>query len=110
MEEFESYPIDLDVKAVVVGLDTQFTYTKMCIASLYLHTAQAKFIATNNDAYDIVGGRRMPGAGSMVESIQYTLGDMFGDREKCVPEIIGKPNPYVVELIKKEHNIVDPSR
>ena len=46
--------IDPEVKAVVVGLDTKFTYTKLCLASLYINTGGAKFIATNDDAYDIV--------------------------------------------------------
>ena len=58
MEQFEKYEIDPEVKAVVVGLDTKFTYAKLCIANLYIQTGGAKFIATNNDAYDIVGKRR----------------------------------------------------
>ena len=73
MEDFEKYPIDPDVGAVVVGLDTKYTYSKLSIASLYIQTAGAKFIATNDDAYDVVAGRKMPGAGAMVSSILYTL-------------------------------------
>lgn len=74
LDEFETYKLDPEVKAVVVGLDTSYTYSKLCIASLYIHTGGARFIATNDDAYDMVNGRRMPGAGSMVQSIKYTLG------------------------------------
>lgn len=59
---------------MVVGLDTNFNYTKLSIASLYIHTGGCKFIATNDDAYDMVGGRKVPGAGAMVQSIKYTLG------------------------------------
>ena len=59
---------------MIVGLDTAFTYAKLCIASLYINTAGAKFIATNDDAYDMVKGRKMPTAGALLESIKYTLG------------------------------------
>ena len=33
---FETYKLDPEVKAVVVGLDNRFTYAKLCLASLYL--------------------------------------------------------------------------
>ena len=69
LDEFEKYELDPAVKAVVVGLDTKFTYSKLCLASLYINNGGAKFIATNNDSYDVVQGRRMPAAGAMVESI-----------------------------------------
>jgi ribonucleotide monophosphatase NagD (HAD superfamily) len=72
--EFETYKLDPLVSAVVVGLDTAFTYTKLCIASMYIQTAGCKFIATNDDAYDMVGGRKLPAAGAMVSSIKYSLG------------------------------------
>ncbi len=54
------------MQAVVVGLDTKYTYAKTCIASMYIHTGGAKFIACNDDAYDMIKDRRMPGAGAMV--------------------------------------------
>lgn len=69
------------MKAVVVGLDTAFTYAKLCIASLYIHMGGARFIATNDDAYDMVNGRKMPGAGAMVASIKYSLGQLGAKSE-----------------------------
>ena len=66
LDDFEAYKLDPEVKAVVVGLDTSFTYAKLCLASLYIATGEARFIATNDDAYDMVNGRKMPGAGAMV--------------------------------------------
>jgi hypothetical protein len=36
MQEFDEYQLDPEIKAVVVGLDTKYTYTKMCLASLYI--------------------------------------------------------------------------
>ena len=32
------------------------------------------------------------------------------DQERKQPEVVGKPNPYVVELIQKEHNIINRER
>lgn len=69
MEDFENYPINPKIQAVVVGLDTKFTYAKLAIASLYINTGGVKFIATNDDAFDMLGDRMMPGAGGMVSSI-----------------------------------------
>lgn len=66
LDEFETYKLDPEVKAVVVGLDSTFTYAKLCIASLYIHAGGAKFIATNDDAYDMINGRKLPAAGAMV--------------------------------------------
>lgn len=54
LEDYQEYPIDPEIKAVVVGLDTKFTYKKLCLATLYIQTGKAKFIATNDDAHDII--------------------------------------------------------
>lgn len=99
MEDFEKYPLDKEVQAVVVGLDTKFTYAKLAIASLYLNTGGVQFIATNDDAFDMLGDRMMPGAGGIVSSIQYTLDSSKLGKEKSQAKVIGKPNPYVIELI-----------
>ena len=93
--------MDLKIKAVVVGLDTKFTYKKLCIATLYIQTGGAKFIATNDDAYDMIQGKIQPGAAAMVEGIKATL----SREEGSDPEIIGKPNPFTIDLIMKEHKI-----
>ena len=73
IDDFENYHLDSEVSAVVVGLDTNFTYSKLCIASLYIHTGGAKFVACNDDAYDMVGDRRFPGAGFMISSLKTVL-------------------------------------
>ena len=125
LDNFEAYQLDPEVQAVVVGLDTKYSYAKLCIASMYIHTGGAKFIACNDDAYDMVRDRRMPGAGAMVASIRYTLGQLDqensstrhdsdqGDNEnidRSDPLVIGKPNPWVVDLIQKERDCPDKSR
>ena len=110
MEDFENYPLDPRVQAVVVGLDTQFSYGKLAIASLYVNSGGARFIATNDDPFDIVNGRIQPGAGAMVQAIQYSLDETKLGKERCTPEVVGKPNPYAIELICQEHNIRDKKR
>ena len=113
IEDFENYTLDKDVSAVVVGLDIKFTYSKLCIATLYIHTGGAKFIACNDDAYDMVGGKRSPGAGFMISSLKTILSqheEQDGVSSHRQPIIIAKPNPYVIELIQKERNVKDKSR
>lgn len=61
--------IDHSIGAVVVGLDTKFSYQKLAMAVLQIQSGKAKFFATNDDAYDMVGGKRSPGAGAMVTAI-----------------------------------------
>ena len=109
--EFENYQLDSEVDAVVVGDDPKFTYAKIAIASLFIHDGGAKFIATNDDAYDMIGTRRMPGAGAMLAAIKQSLGTLDMSQYpktinkdevlgKTEPLVIGKPNPWAVELIR----------
>ena len=44
---FNEYPIKKDVSAVVVGLDENFDYAKLCLACLYIQTG-SKFVCTND--------------------------------------------------------------
>jgi len=63
------HPVD----AVVVGHDTAFNFRKLCIANVLLQwNADARLVATNMDAFDLVGadGRRIPGNGSLVASVR----------------------------------------
>jgi ribonucleotide monophosphatase NagD (HAD superfamily) len=63
------------IGAVVVGATTAFDYSQLAIASLYLGSS-CLFVATNMDAYDVVGGdkRRLPGNGCLVEAISVATG------------------------------------
>ena len=74
--DFEHYQLDPEVKALIVGYDPKFTYAKLVIAALYLHSGNATFIATNDDAYDMIAGRRMPAAGAMLAAIKQSLGSL----------------------------------
>jgi phosphoglycolate/pyridoxal phosphate phosphatase family enzyme len=76
---------------VVVGWDRGLTYDKLAQAHLAV-CAGARFIATNRDAtYPDAGGRTLPGGGSIVAALAASTG--------VEPPVIGKPDPYCLELI-----------
>ncbi len=81
---------------VAVGLDRRFTYDKLAKACLALRKG-AVFLASNTDATFPVEGGELPGAGGMVAAIEKVSGRR--------PHVTGKPNPYVMELIEKEHGL-----
>lgn len=85
-----------EADVVAVGLDRAVTYEKLCKAHVNLRKG-AVFLASNNDhTYPLEHGD-LPGAGSIVAAIE------FSSRKK--PYIVGKPNPYALELIRKEHGL-----
>jgi HAD superfamily hydrolase (TIGR01450 family) len=62
------------VDAVVVGHDTAFTFRKLTIATNLLRCSpHAPLIATNLDAFDLVGtnGYHIPGNGALVRSVRH---------------------------------------
>ncbi|UQS86762.1 TIGR01457 family HAD-type hydrolase [Nicoliella spurrieriana] len=72
---------------VVVGLDTEVTYEKFCIATLAIQHG-AKFIGTNPDT-NIPNERGMlPGAGSLVDLVRYAT--------QVEPTLIGKPKAVIL--------------
>jgi phosphoglycolate/pyridoxal phosphate phosphatase family enzyme len=92
------------VDAVCVGLDTEFNYRKLCIANVLLQRfPDALLIATNEDAYDLVGSgaRHLPGNGSLVKAIECC------SQRKAIN--VGKPSKILAELLSEEHGL-DPSR
>jgi 4-nitrophenyl phosphatase len=83
--------------AVVVGICRQFTYDWMNDAFQQIQEGAA-FIATNTDAtYPVEEGRIVPGAGAVVASIAAAAG--------VEPRVIGKPNPFLVQLILEEASV-----
>ena len=67
---FANARADPRVGAVVVGADHSFEFGALAIASLYLESPEVLFVATNTDAFDIVGKRRLPGNGCLVAAVQ----------------------------------------
>lgn len=90
---------------------------KLQIGSLYLNEAKVPLIVTNDDATALIGGHYMPGAGATLQSLLAASGLKRGSthassslEEPGTFDLIGKPNPFTVALIKEEHNIEEGSR
>jgi 4-nitrophenyl phosphatase len=81
---------------VAVGLDRKFTYDKLAKAYLALKRG-AVFLVSNTDVTFPTEEGELPGAGGMVAAIERVSGKR--------PHVVGKPNPYVLELIEKEHRL-----
>lgn len=111
---YRTVEVNPEVQAVIVGLDTNFNYHKLAMANLHLQSGAhggkpARFIACNNDAWDSVGGLKYPGAGALIQAIMTSLNNEDGGQRTEPPELTGKPNPFVVDLILR-HNSLDKSR
>jgi len=88
---------DPDVAAVVCGLDTQVTYTKLSKAFQYLtRNPGCHFIATNEDSTFPVSNGLLPGAGAVSAPLRYALG-----RD---PVCTGKPSSTMLDCIKAKVN------
>jgi 4-nitrophenyl phosphatase len=88
---------DQPLDAVVVGLCRTFSYDLMNDA-MQLIRGGAKFVATNPDTtYPVEGHRLIPGSGSIVAAVQACV--------ETEPFVVGKPNPFLVELVLEEWNL-----
>lgn len=89
---------DPDVDALVIGIDTEFTYRKLASIVPY-KDSQVKIIGLNRDLlFPSDGGVILPGCGSIVNCIEGTLG-------RRADLIIGKPQPLLAKLIMKDHGM-----
>lgn len=89
-------PID----AVVVGHDTSFSFRKLSIANVLLQrNPQALWVATNKDAFDLVGadGRHIPGNGSLVAALECSSGRTAVN--------VGKPSQLLIDLLESVHGV-----
>lgn len=97
----ESIRTDPEVKCVVVGLDVNFTYEKMCRACIYLNRTtetECLLIGTNVDAtFPLPNGHLIPGGGSVVNAVAFASGR--------TPIFMGKPNTAMFEFLHRKHNI-----
>lgn len=86
-------PLDQDVGAVIVGLDTKINYTRLAITLQYLQQGEDKvhFLATNIDSTFPQKGLILPGAGAIVESVTYSSGR--------TPIACGKPSQNMLDAI-----------
>ena len=108
-DEYSKEAIDPEVGAVVQGLDLGFNYYKMAMATLYIEHGTARYICCSADKYDLINGRKFPGPAVLTEAITATL-NLSMEGERKTPVIVGKPNPYVIDLIMRQHSLTDKSR
>ena len=93
--DFEQYGSAVD--AVVVGHDTDFNFRKLCIANVLLQrNAACQLIATNRDAFDLVGedSRQIAGNGCVVAALEYS--------SKRTAINCGKPSQTLADLIARQ--------
>jgi 4-nitrophenyl phosphatase len=104
LSEFSSFGLKLTnehklVKAVVIGLDVEFSYAKLAEVLAVVKKNKCKIVACNVDAnYPVENGNLMPGSGPIVSAIENAC-------EKKVDYIIGKPNTYMLEDLAQEHKL-----
>lgn len=88
------------MRAVIVGFDHHFNYTKLAKAKHYLSSQpECLFLAANMDSSYPDVHHILPGTGSIVSAIQVAAG-----RE---PKVIGKPNTLAFEAIRAIHPEID---
>ena len=92
------------VGAVVVGMDATCDLRTLTLASLHLQRDErCLFASTNPDAFDVVGGRRMPGNGALVAALATASG-------RGAPDLTcGKPAPALAESLVSTFGL-DPAR
>jgi 4-nitrophenyl phosphatase len=89
------------VGAVVVGVDLQLNYFKLCQATTYIRSG-ATFLLTNPDATFPMFGTVFPAAGSVAAAVSRASG--------VQPLLMGKPGPYMMNVILARHEKLDRRR
>lgn len=80
---------EMDVEAVVVGMDRELTYEKLKTATVAIRQG-ARFIGTNPDKSFPAEEAIVPGAGAILAAIEAATG--------VQPTIIGKPEPTLFQM------------
>lgn len=90
--------VDPAVGCVVVGLDFQLTYAKLGMTLQYLLDGKTPFIATNIDSTFPYKQTKLPGAGSIVETVAFACG-------RRPDAVCGKPNAGMMDSILAHHHL-----
>lgn len=88
------------IDAMVIGLDNDFNYRKLCIATVLLQrNPDAILVATNRDAFDLVGydARHLPGNGALVSAVEAASGRTAIN--------VGKPSPLLADWMMEEYDL-----
>jgi 4-nitrophenyl phosphatase len=85
-------------QAVVVGLDTLFTYDKLAGGLDALRSGGAFIVCNRDSTFPVEGGRLRPGCGPLVAALC--------DGSKRDPDFMaGKPSTYMLELLMADNNL-----
>ena len=100
-EELEKNGVSIEdtknADIVVSSLDVHLTYEKL-VAAFQAIVSGAVFLASNEDAsYPVENGALKPGAGAISAALEKSTGRS--------PTVIGKPEPYLLDIIIKEHSL-----
>ena len=83
---------------VLVGMDSEFTFTKLCYTTFLLGEGKdVLFVSTNQDQTFPSATRTFPGSGSIVQAVATAA-----MRE---PINVGKPTSYLLDVIVKEFSL-----
>uniref|UniRef100_A0A060T2T1 4-nitrophenylphosphatase n=1 Tax=Blastobotrys adeninivorans TaxID=409370 RepID=A0A060T2T1_BLAAD len=89
---------DPSIGAVLVGLDLHINYLKISHGMVNLMDKDTLFLATNTDSTFPSKGKMLPGAGTVVGTLETCTGRK--------PTALGKPSPAMMDCIKAEKEIV----
>nr|4BX0_A Chain A, PYRIDOXAL PHOSPHATE PHOSPHATASE [Mus musculus] len=93
---------DPRVRAVLVGYDEQFSFSRLTEACAHLRDPDCLLVATDRDPWHpLSDGSRTPGTGSLAKKVETASG-----RQALV---VGKPSPYMFQCITEDFS-VDPAR
>lgn len=87
------FVVDPEIGAIVVGLDTKITYSKVAFALLHLQSnPNCVFVATNPDnTYPGGNDRILPGGGTIVKMVEYS--------SQKTPVVVGKPSQWFLDQV-----------
>ncbi len=97
--ELDTYELDQEIDIVVAGMDYDYTFSKLALASLYINERKCKLVATNEDSFVYINGRRFPCAGALLAPL------ILAVQDKSVIEVVGKPNPYAYQMMNEKFNL-----
>ncbi len=98
MGKFPDLKVDTSIDAVVVGIDLNIDYQKLCYASVLLQMGK-KFLASNPDTFDPMPEGIFPGNGAIVEALSVASGKK--------PEMVGKPFTAQVDTFMSDKGLAE---
>ena len=101
VHDWEHFEVDSSVKYVIVTFDPYYNHTKLTEAYLYIKENNAEYISPDCDdfCFSVSPTRKVPGPLSIHSGLS-TILDMK-------PKIMGKPDPFLFELIQTVHGKLD---